>query len=472
MRFEALDASGMDQIHEGTLTLLSATGTVFHSRQALKAFAEAGADVDFDRHLVKLNRGLVEHALAKASGRFRLWRRGGDGQIDLMDGTTRGHNVGGCIHVIDEKTGLVRDACQSDLERLTVLIDALDNIHVCRPVAYPQEYPAAVRDVLTAATMIRLTEKPYGVSAYSPENQKIILRLADVVAGGRERLVKRPFVWGSICPISPLTYTESTADILIGWAAAGLPVAIAPCPICGGSSPVTLAGTLVQQNAEFLAGLVLAHIIRPGIDVKYTSRPIPMDMRSGLANFGAIEMGLMSAGVVQLAKRYGVCSDVYGLGTSSLNLDERAGYEKAMNGLLPALAGADLIAACGMLDNALTSNAEQLVIDNEMLAMIFRALRGIAITPDTLALDLIARVGPKGDFLSNPHTVQFMREELLVPRLSARAAQGRGSEDSSLLGMARRMSEEILRDHAPASLPKDMVSEIESILAPVSRKSE
>ncbi len=471
MEFEALDASGMGEIHDATLSLLSTTGAVFHSTQALKAFAEAGAEVDFDRHLVRLGENLVEQTLAKASGRFRLWRRSGDGAIDLMDGTARGHNVGGCIHILDEKTGLVRDACQSDLDRLTMLIDALDNIHVCRPVAYPQEYPASVRDILTAATMIRLTEKPYGVSAYSPDNQKIILRLADTVAGGREKLVRRPFIWGSICPKSPLTYTESTADILIGWARAGLPVAIAPCPICGGSSPVTLAGTLVLQNAEFLAGFVLAHIIRPGIDVKYTSRPIPMDMRSGLANFGAIEMGLMSAAIVQLSKKYRVCSDVYGLGTSSAHLDERAGYEKAMNGLLPALAGADLIAACGMLDNALTSNAVQLVIDNEMLAMIFRALRGIRVTPDTLALDLIARVGHEGDFLSDPHTVQFMREELHVSGLSVRTAQGPGSEDSSLLGMARMKSEEILRDHAPAHLPRDMVSEIESIVAPVSRKA-
>ena len=291
MKFEALDASGVDQIHDASLSLLAGTGTLFHSRQALKAFKEAGADVDFDRHLVRMSRAIVEQALAKASGRFRLWRRSGDGMIDLMDGRARGHNVGGCIHILDETSGVVRDACQSDLERLTVLIDALDNIHVCRPVAYPQEYPSDVRDILTAATMIRLTKKPYGVSAYSPDNQAI-LRLVETVAGGRAKIVAKPFIWWSICPKSPLTYTESTADILIGWARAGLPVAIAPCPIAGGSSPVTLAGTLVLQNAEFLAGFVLAQLIRPGIDVKYTSRPIPMDMRSGLANFGAVEMGM------------------------------------------------------------------------------------------------------------------------------------------------------------------------------------
>jgi len=303
-------------------------------------------------------------------------------------------------------------------------------------------------------------------------NLSYILRLAGAAAGGLDNLKAKPFLWGSVCPDSPLSYSASTTDIfLIKYAEFGLPVAISPCPVCGGTSPVTLAGTLVQQNAEFLAGFVLVQVIRPGIAVKYTTRPIPMDGRTATAAFGAVELGMMSAAIVQLARRYRVCSDVYGLGTSSRVPDEQTAYEKALNGLLVALAGADLVAAAGLLEDALTSSAEQLVIDNEILGMIFRAVRGIEVSAETLAMEAIERVGPRGNFLTDVHTRAHMRKEHYYPQLSYRAglAKWESSGYKTILDAATARASAILSTHQPAKLDAKVVEEIDSILEEASR---
>jgi trimethylamine--corrinoid protein Co-methyltransferase len=432
----------------------------------LQVFAGAGAAVDFDRQVVRIPEALLDKSLAAASGHFCLWDRDGKTMLDLQDGQTRGHNVGGCVRVYNAQAGQTRPASRQDLERMTVLIDALENIHVCRPVVYPTEFPKDKWDIFTAATMLQFTTKPYGVSAYSLENLALTLEITGGIAGGLAELLQRPFIWGSVCPESPLSYSENTAEILMRYAELGLPLAIAPCPVAGGTSPVTLAGTLVQLNAEFLAGFVLVQCIHPGIDVKYTARPLPMNVQSGNATFGAIEMGMMSAGLVQLAQRYQVCSDVYGLGTRAHYLDERAGFEKALNGLLVGLAGANLVAAAGLLEDALTSSPEGLVIDNELLEMILRAGRGIAVEPETLALDAIRRAGTGGNFLSDPHTRKFLRKEYYMPKLVYQplrpAELSTGGAD--LLNAAQMRARLIWETHTPPLLSETDRREIQRIL--------
>jgi len=466
MRLRILTGQEVDQIHQASVWLLSEHGLRFMSQRALQVFADAGASVDISHQIVRIPEALLDRSLAAVSGRFRLWDRDGKAMLDLQDGQMRGHNVGGCVRVYDFKAKRTRPASQQDLERMTLLIDALENIHVCRPVVYPADFPKDKWDIFTAATMLQYTIKPYGVSAYSPENLALILEITSGIAGSTVEFLQRPFIWGSVCPESPLSYSENTAEILMRYAELGLPLAIAPCPVAGGTSPVTLAGTLVQLNAEFLAGLVLVQCIRPGIDVKYTARPLPMNVQSGNATFGAVEMGMMSAGLVQLARRYRVCSDVYGLGTRSRRLDERAGFEKAVNGLLVGLAGADLVAAAGLLEDALTSSPEGLIIDNELLGMILRAGRGIDVEPQTLALEAIQHAGPGGNFLSDAHTRKFLRREHYLPHLVyQRLGQIEDRQgESDLLEAAQARAHMIWETHAPPSLAEEDRREILKIL--------
>ena len=466
MKFEMIAPEEVERIHTASTDILAKTGVRFGGKKALNIFAAAGALVDFDQERVRIPESLVDQVLHNTTGHFRLWNRSGNQLIDLQDGQVRGHNVGGCVRIFDFEKNQSRSAAQSDLEQMTMLIDALDNIHVARPVVYPEEFPSNMWDIYTAATILRYTEKPYGVTAYTLDNLAYILEIASVIAGSQENLIAKPFIWGSVCPDSPLNYSESTANILVRYAEIGLPVAIAPCPISGASSPVTLAGTLAQLNAEFLAGLALVQIIRPGLDSKYTARPMAMNMRTGNASFGSIETGMMSAALVQLSKRYKVCSDSYGLGTRSKWLDEQAAYEKALNGILVALAGANLVAAAGLLEDALTSSAEQLVIDNEILGMIFRAVRGIEVTADTLAVETIMNVGPGGSFLDNQHTRTYMRKEYFQPRLvnPTEVHADQTLVNRTVLDAARDTASKLLKAHHPAQLPREAIVEIQRIV--------
>ncbi|MGA2110663.1 MAG: trimethylamine methyltransferase family protein [Anaerolineales bacterium] len=462
MKFEMLAPEELERIHAASAHILATGGVRFRGKKALRILADAGARVDFEKERVRIPESLLEKLLSRMTNHFRLWKRGSGELIDLQDGTIRGHNVGGCVRIFDFQEGQSRNASQADLERMTTLLDGLENIHVVRPVVYPQEFPSNMWDIYTAGTILRFTDKPYGITAYSLENLAYILELAGVMAGGLANLIARPFIWGSICPDSPLSYPEATSDILVRYAEVGLPVAIAPCPIAGASSPVTLAGTLVQLNAEFLAGAALVQVIRPGLPVKYTGRPMPMNMRTGTATFGSIEMGMMSAGLVQLSKRYNVCSDSYGLGTRSKCLDEQAAYEKALNGVLVGLAGADLVAAAGLLEDALTSSAEQLVIDNEILGMIFRAARGVEVTEDHLAVETILGMGAEDSYLDNPHTLSHMRQEYSQLRLVGQA--GSAPKAQGVLEAARDRAEAILKSPRAMNLPEPVVQEIQHIV--------
>lgn len=421
MKFELLSESELERIEQDSHKVLSTVGVKIKNSKALQIFDKAGAKVDHDAQMVWIPDNLIEYALSKVSHSFIVWDRSGSESYDLNNGKTYGHNVGGCVRIHDYALGISRDATEQDLILATGLIDSLENIHVCRPVVYPQEFPAEIRDIHTAACMLQYTVKPYGVSAYSIKNLDTILRLVSLVSGSYDAFLAKPFIWGSVCPASPLNYSESTTAILMKYAEIGLPVAIAPCPVSGGTSPVSLAGTLIQQNAEFLTGLVLVQIIHPGCQVKYTTRPIPMDMRTGTATFGSVEMGLMSTAIVQLAKKYGICSDVYGLGTSTFAFDPQNGFEKALNGLLPVLAGANLIAAAGLMEDALTSSYEQLVIDNTILGNIFRIMCGINVSDETNALDLIQKVGPGGNYLLEDHTRMHARQELYTSKICYRS---------------------------------------------------
>jgi len=469
MKFELLSENELERIDRDSRAILTTVGVKIKNEKALQIFNSAGAKVDFEAQMVWIPEKLIEFALSKVSHQFVMWNRSGSESYDLNNGKTYGHNVGGCVRIYDFELGESRDATEKDLIQATGLIDSLENIHVCRPVVYPQEFPAEIRDIHTAATMLQYTNKPYGVSAYSIRNLDYILRLGSLVTGSYEAFLEKPFIWGSVCPASPLNYSESTTAILMKYAEIGLPVAIAPCPVSGGTSPVSLAGTLIQQNAEFLTGLILVQIINPGNQVKYTTRPIPMDMRTGTATFGSVEMGLMSTVIVQLARKYGICSDVYGLGTSTFAFDPQNGFEKSLNALLPVLAGANLIAAAGLMEDALTSSYEQLVIDNAILGNIFRIMRGVNVSDETNALDLIQKVGPGGNYLLEDHTRIYARQELFTPKICYRAGNQQYKEKGfkSITDAAHEQVQTILENGTVRVVSEEIAGKIGELLREV-----
>jgi trimethylamine--corrinoid protein Co-methyltransferase len=256
--------------------------------------------------------------------------------------------------------------------------------------------------------------------------------------------------------VSPLLFATDVTTLLIEVCRQGMPVVLSSAPMAGSTSPVTLAGTLAQLNAEQLAGLTLTQLVNPGCPVLIGPIPATADMRSGSYLGGAVEFGIANAAITQMAHFYEL--PIYNSAgmTESKLPDIQAGIEETQSIIQVALAGSNFIHhAAGMLEDMSTIAYEQFVIDNDVLGMAMRAVRGIEVTDETLALDAIDRVGPGNHYLADPHTYEHMRTEHFFPsRVINR--QGRDEWEADGSKDARERAKEIARDlltnYRPTSL--------------------
>ena len=469
-RLTILSESEIEEIHRCSIQILERVGFLVGSPRVVRLLVNAGATVDSGSKTVKIPPSLVEECLRKHPSSFTLNARARENDLLIDSGRIYAHPCGGCLNILDSNGGGVRVATTKDVEVLTKLIDASNNIHQCDMLDYAGDAPQQVRDVHTVATMLRNTTKTCGVMAYNDHNLEVIMKLAAAVVGGEEELRKRPIVSFGASPTSPLELAEDAADQLVRAASFALPIGILPCPLAGGTSPVTLAGTLAQQNAEFLACHVIVQLINPGNPVFYCPRPMCMDMRTG-TSAGEVEYGLMSTACVQLATHYKMPSDVYGLAADSKVLDEQTAFEKAMIGIMPALAGASFLSGAGEIEMGVTASPEQLVIDNEMLGIIFRATRGINVNTETLAMEIIEKIGPGGHYLSAEHTRRHYSMEHYMPQLCDRSARAdwEKAESKDMVQRARDKVDTILREHSVEPLDRDTEKELQKILTEANR---
>jgi trimethylamine--corrinoid protein Co-methyltransferase len=255
----------------------------------------------------------------------------------------------------------------------------------------------------------------------------------------------------------------------------GLCSEIMPMPMAGSYNPVTLAGTLVQGNAEILAAVVLSQLIRPGAPVIYAPYCGIMDMAVGTHSFGAPEVGMMASAWVQLSRRYGIPNDTVVATSDSKCPDAQATYEKTIGMLLPALAGADTLSMCGgMIDFALQASYEQLVIDNEIIGNIKRIISGIDVNSATLAVDIINKVGHGGSFLEETHTLEHFRKEQYISRLRDRLGYqvwcAAGKKD--ILIRATERVQEILKHEPKCYLPDNKKEAMENVIKEIAEREQ
>jgi trimethylamine--corrinoid protein Co-methyltransferase len=363
---------------------------------------------------------------------------------------------------------------QQDIRDTARLMDALDHVHAVSPLVTCSDVPPALVSIISLKEMIENTLKPVYLNRISSaEEAKFFIRMGVIISAGVEEFRKNPWPYPRVSPISPLRFEKNITEAIRECALMGLPIGIMPVPISGASSPMTLAGTLVLQNAEVLTGLTIIQVLNPGCPVIYGARASVLDMRTAFTSWGSPEVGIMGACAVQLAQQYNLPSDVYGLSTNAKLPDAQAGYEKAVNGILPVLTGANFISGMGMLGGN-TSSYEQLVIDNEIFEMSFPTLRSPIFTLDdiTLGLDVIEEVvnsEGKSHFLAQPHTREFFRKgEHLMPNY--RVTERNSTEEWLKLGgkdiaeRARDVAKEILAEHEPEPLDKDIREGLDSIV--------
>ena len=468
--FKPLTEDSIHRVHQTAMRVIEEVGFEVNSEAALELFKTAEAWVDQGKHLVRLPQKKAMELIGMAPSEVRLC--GQDERPDIMLG---GHRVytgtgGTALYIYHPDTGEKQSATLDDLKRITKLVDKLDNIHLFMLPTYPTELPVEQVDVNRFFAGLDNTTKHVMGGVYTLDGVKQVIRMAELIAGSGDRLRQRPLISMITCSISPLRMDGQYGDLVVTIARAGIPLVCPAEPLCGATSPVTLAGNLVIQTVDSLMGVMLTQIINPGTPVIFGSVATNTNLSDLKYLAGSVEMGLINAAGAQMAQFYKLPFYATGGMTDSKVLDAQSGYESALTSLLCALAGANFIHdAAGLMEFALTACYEKYVIDNEILGMVMRAVDGIKVNDDTLAFDLIKKVGPGGNFVTTKHTRRFMRSEHYQPSLSDRDSreewEAKGSKTA--LERATESVEELIASHnwsLPADIRKQVLSEIQGIV--------
>ena len=466
-RLKVLTDGQVDTIHEATLKILEHTGVRFDSEKCRQRLLKAGATAHpTKKNVLTFQRSMVEESVKKIPRYGKYLARDPKNDI-VFDGEHQyAHCLGGNPSMMDMDTGEFRMSKLEDVAMATKVMDALPNCHSISNFVVATDVPPQLLVVKTVEAMMKNSSKCISGYALNEATVDTLVEMWSAVVGGKEELRKRPLfsVYGS--PSSPLTFDEHAADVMIRGAEYGAPVDLVPCPICGGTAPITVAGGLAQQNAELLAGVMLIQTVSTKIPIQYSGRLSVMDLRTGRNVWGVPEMALASAATVQIAHRYNMIADVYGVTTDANMYDMQVGLERMMAAMVPALAGADNLSGIGgAWENA--GALELLVVDDEIYANVFRTVRGITVNDDTLALDVIEKVGHMGNFLAQGHTMKHLRagELLNSPLFDKRSAEKAKKEGvRPLQEVAKDKVRKILKEHQPLPLDKDVEREVSRIV--------
>jgi trimethylamine--corrinoid protein Co-methyltransferase len=430
----------------------------------LTMLEKAGARVDRENQRVRFEEGWLDQVLGLAPSSFTLCSRDGQNDLKLCAGKMYFGNGGRVFRFLDTETGDPRPTTLKDVANTATLVEHLEHLDfyiiACQAHdVHPQAYH--LNDFYQA---FKHTRKHVMGGCDDLQGARQAWELASLIAGGEGRLREKPFVSIIANPISPLTIETHALNILHFCCTRGIPVTCAPAPISGATAPATLAGTLVQMHAEALAGVAIAQVFSPGARVLYGAVPTAMDLRTMDYTMGSVEMSMMNASAVQLAKSYDLPIYASAGVTEAKSPDIQAGYEKSFSNLMVAMTGADCIhLAAGMLDSGNSIAYEQYVIDDEIIGMIRRGLTGIIVNERTLGLDVIEKVGPGGNYVLEDHTLEHMMNEFFYPELSVRCNYDVWENNGrpNALNRGKEVVEKILKDGKDGILDQDLILDIQ-----------
>ncbi len=464
-KLKLLSQSSISDIHDSSLEVLEKAGVTVKNKPALKLLGDAGCSVDSIH--VKIPHGLVEEQLNKVQSKFKLYSRDG-GQAYTVGGDNVIYNPGSAaIFFIDGETGMMRRAKSNDFRELVRLTDALEHIHAQSTAMVPADVPESISDLYRLYVILKNSTKPIITGAFTIEGLTYMKNLLETVVGGPDELREKPRAIFDCCPSSPLMWSDVTCQNLLDCAEYGIPAEIIPAPQMGATSPVSIAGTLVEVNAEFLSGVVISQLASPGTPIVYGGSPSSFDMRYLTARLGAVESVMAACAGAQIGKHYGVPTQGYMGLSDSKTSDGQGSFESGMGILLAALSGVNIVSGPGMQASENCQSLEKLVLDNEYCGAAYRLLKGIQIDDVSLATEVITKVGPGGHFLGEKHTRENLRSEQFMPspvldRLSPDAWVKEGRKDSA--SRARASAQAILNKHTPEALPETVDNSLDEEL--------
>jgi trimethylamine--corrinoid protein Co-methyltransferase len=463
-RFRILSDDQIEELHQATLEVMRRTGVDVQEPAAIGVFARAGCWVDGRR--VRFPAHLVEHAIRVAPSRVMLCDRLGRPAVALQGERAYFGTGSDTPNIVDAFTGERRPVLKQDVANTSRLVDALPHLSFMMCSGIASDVHGAISDIHHFEAMVTNTVKPIAFTAWSLENLKDIIGMAEAVAGGAAALQRSPFCALYTEPISPLTLGPESTQKLMTMAEKGLPTIFTPGLITGANGPVTIAGGVVQGNAEMLAGFVLAQLIREGTPLIYGGGILPIDMRTTLMSYASPEFMMGVCALKDMARHYRLPMFHFAGCSDAKTFDQQASAEGALWVMLAALNGGNLVHDMGYIDNGLTTSYQQLVVMDEVVGMVSRFVGGLEVSDETMAVDVIDRVGPGGHFLTDDHTQRHFRENWF-PTLLDRTSYHTWAEKGRLtLGdRAADRARELLETHKPEPLPAGVAERLAAIVA-------
>ncbi|UCG02491.1 MAG: trimethylamine methyltransferase family protein [Candidatus Heimdallarchaeota archaeon] len=479
-----LSMEQVDEIHQASLKVLKNTGVRVLSQQALDILKENKCEIK--SNTVFIDSELIEDVLHRCPSSFTWFSVHPDSQkhIKLESGRVNYTISHSPTHIIDFK-GKRRRSTYQDIEDMTRLGDALEMMHLGGSgLSGTVEEIDQGLDLMTAAAYrfiyeVKNTDKPLFIppSGMTPEDG---LEFFNLFREDLSELQKKPCSWAWVNTVSPLMHNETMIEYALGFAMFGLPVLFCPEVMAHATGPATLGGTLVQHNAEVLSGIVICQLanesygIAPPPPIVYGTASSILDPRTAQITLGAPEAGLMNVLTAQMARHYNLPTRGTAGCTDSKVLDAQAGQEAAMNALLASMGGVNLIvnAFGGLGPGIQAASYAAMVFNNESLKAINRVLRGIEISDEALAVDVIHDVGPGGEYLSHSHTLKHFRSEFFLPKLFDRTdfEVFEKSEKQDFVMRANEIAYEIINSHQPPKLDKYITKQLDEIMKNIHKK--
>jgi trimethylamine---corrinoid protein Co-methyltransferase len=411
LRLTVVEKNTLDQVHEATVNVLEQTGIAFRSEEAKAIFKKHGAKLDGD--LVKISRSMLEEALKFTPKSFTWHAKNPASSVLVGEGQKR--------TLVSPNNGPVYVQDLDGGRRLGTMLDLINNYKLCQysstvdiigaiPIE-PSDIDTKTRHLNVFHQLLRHVDKPLIGFADNAVKVKQTLNMLDI-ALGKDYVDTHPCLGVSVNPLSPLCYDDVPCETLIEYAKRGQVVFVLTCALAGVTSPISLLGTAVMQNAEILAGLVLTQLVNQGTPFLYSPASTVANMRNATYITGSPEANLINIVGLQLAQDlYKIpCRSMAGL-TDSKVIDCQAGYETMQNLMMLILGGAHVINEClGVLDSIMITSYEKLILDLEMIERTRRIAQGVDTSAKALSVEVIQEVGPNGSYLIHPNTCEYFRE--------------------------------------------------------------
>ncbi|HET6446721.1 MAG TPA: trimethylamine methyltransferase family protein [candidate division Zixibacteria bacterium] len=468
LNLEILSTEDIQRIHEATLSVIEKTGVRFPSTRALDLWVEHGATIDRDRQVARVPARVIEAALSTAPSDYVLAARSQDQDL-YLDGNHVYVGTDGCgVEVIDLYSGERRGSTIQDVRDIAVVADYLPEVAFHWVAVSAQDRPVESRSLHELhAIWLNSTKHVQTESIYSVAEAKAAVEMATAIAGGAAELRERPVLSIMQCTLPPLGQDGGSIDAALIAAQAGLPVGFMTMTSSGSTAPVTLAGNLVVGNAEVISALALIQLAYPGAPVFYAAAQTSMDLRSGGYTGGGPEDFLFGAATNKLADFYNVPLSMGSFATGAKKPDWQAGVDNSMSTFMASVVMSDMLLGVGLLHGSRIWSFAQMLMDCEIFDMIWHMMKGIEVSEQTIALDVIDAVGPAGNYLTQKHTKHNMGN-LWVPKYMDRRTYNEWEQrQDGAEQWATAEAQRILENHQPETLDAALSDELLTMIASI-----